>query len=94
MFGARQGCVFILLFTGLAYGDIFKIKTEHRERWILSNRQQTKTRSAIPLLPTAIKIIDKYIDHPICINKDSYYRYQAIERGTSIKGDCGALQNR
>lgn len=64
-------------FTGLAYVDVFKLKTEHiskgndGERWIFTNRQKTKTRSAIPLLPTAIKIINKYTDHPVCVNKGS-----------------------
>lgn len=62
-------------FTGLAYADVFKLKTEHiskgndGERWIFTNRQKTKIRSAIPLLPTAIQIIDKYAKHPVCVNK-------------------------
>lgn len=62
-------------FTGLAYVDVFKLKNEHiskgndGERWIFTNRQKTKIRSAIPLLPTAVQIIDKYSNHPVCINK-------------------------
>jgi site-specific recombinase XerD len=62
-------------FTGLAYIDVFKLKHEHirkgndGEIWVFTNRQKTKIRSAIPLLPTAIKIIEKYANHPVCINK-------------------------
>ena len=61
-------------FTGLAYVDVFKLKQEHiqkgndGERWIFINRQKTKTRSAIPLLPTAINIIDQYAENKVCIN--------------------------
>lgn len=61
-------------FTGLAYVDVFKLKQEHiqkgndGERWIFTNRQKTKTRSAIPLLPTAINILDQYSENKVCIN--------------------------
>ena len=34
-----------------------------------TNRQKTDTRSAIPLLPTAAKLIEKYAQHPFCIIK-------------------------
>ena len=63
-------------FTGLAYIDIKKLKRSQikkgvdGEQWIFTNRQKTDTRSAIPLLPTAAKLIEKYINHPLCINKD------------------------
>ncbi|WP_335337966.1 site-specific integrase [Pedobacter sp. PACM 27299] len=62
-------------FTGLAYVDVFKLKQEHiqkgsdGERWIFTNRQKTKTRSAIPLLPTAVKIMDRYATNKVCVNK-------------------------
>lgn len=62
-------------FTGLAYVDVFKLthtqisQGNDGERWIFTKRQKTKTRSAIPLLPAAIEIIDRYADHPVCINK-------------------------
>ena len=64
-------------FTGLAYIDIKKLKTSQitkgldGELWIFINRQKTDTRSAIPLLPTAVKLIEKYSKHPLCINKDT-----------------------
>jgi site-specific recombinase XerD len=63
-------------FTGLAYVDIQKLKTTEiqkgidGERWIFINRKKTDTRSAIPLLPSAVKLIDKYSNHPFCIHKN------------------------
>nr|WP_316930987.1 site-specific integrase [Pedobacter antarcticus] len=39
------------------------------ERWIFTNSQKTKTRSAIPLLPTAVKIMDRYATNKVCLNK-------------------------
>lgn len=62
-------------FTGLAYADVQKLQNSHiskgidGEQWIIKNRQKTNIRSAIPLLPSAINIIDKYKNHPICVNK-------------------------
>ncbi len=52
-------------FTGLAYADVKKLKKSQikkgvdGEQWIFTNRQKTDTRSAIPLLPAAIKLIEK-----------------------------------
>ncbi|WP_187263779.1 site-specific integrase [Pontibacter beigongshangensis] len=63
-------------FTGLAYVDVQKLKHHDvgrgidGEKWIFKNRQKTDTASRIPLLPTALSIIDKYKDHPHCLNED------------------------
>ena len=63
-------------FTGLAYADIKKLKMSQirkgvdGENWIFTNRQKTDERSAIPLLPIAIKLIERYSNHPLRLNKD------------------------
>jgi integrase len=63
-------------FTGLAYADVKKLKTSHitkgedGEQWIVTKRQKTNSRSPIPLLPVAVKLIGKYINHPLCVNKN------------------------
>ncbi|NRF40241.1 site-specific integrase [Pedobacter foliorum] len=63
-------------YTGLSYADVQKLKPSDiciggdGERWIVTYRQKTDTRAAIPLLPVAEAILDKYKDHPICINQD------------------------
>jgi site-specific recombinase XerD len=65
-------------FTGLAYVDVFKLKQENirtgfdGERWIFTSRQKTKTRSSVPLLPTAVEIIDRYAANKVCLNKGSF----------------------
>lgn len=61
-------------FTGLAYADVNKLKRNEivkgldGEMWIFTKRKKTDTPSRIPLLPSALTLLDKYIDHPVCSN--------------------------
>jgi site-specific recombinase XerD len=63
-------------YTGLAYVDVKKLKHSEIEKgidgklWIYTHRQKTDSLSRIPLLPTALSIIQKYEDHPQCIADD------------------------
>lgn len=63
-------------FTGLAYIDVQQLKNDHLgigidgNKWIFKNRQKTDTRSKIPLLPIAEELVQKYSDHPKCVNED------------------------
>ncbi len=63
-------------FTGLAYIDVKQLKPNNisigidGDKWIFKNRQKTDTTSKIPLLPTALEIIKKYENHPVCINEN------------------------
>jgi integrase len=56
-------------YTGLAYADVKKLAKEDvqigvdGERWIITNRTKTDRRSAIPLLPIALELIEKYKDN-------------------------------
>tara|TARA_R110002050_G_scaffold71771_5_gene154368 strand:- start:1361 stop:2596 length:1236 start_codon:yes stop_codon:yes gene_type:complete len=62
-------------FTGLAYADVKKLSRNDivigidGDKWIKIKRSKTDTRSSIPLLPTALDILDKYNDHPDVSNK-------------------------
>ncbi len=62
-------------FTGLAYIDAKKLKKDNisigidGNRWIFTHRQKTDTASKIPLLPIAEEIIEKYTNHPQCLNE-------------------------
>ena len=62
-------------FTGLAYADIKKlkqteiIKGSDGDLWIIAKRQKTNVTSRIPLLPTALEIIERYKSHPQCTLK-------------------------
>lgn len=62
-------------YTGLSFIDVANLTPNQiaigmdREKWIFTNRQKTNTASHIPLLPPAMKIINKYKDHPAAVNK-------------------------
>ena len=62
-------------YTGLAYIDVYQLRrTDIKtgidgQMWIMSDRQKSKATTNIPLLPKALEIINKYIDHPDCTNK-------------------------
>jgi site-specific recombinase XerD len=57
-------------FTGLSYSDVAKLSCQDiatgidNEKWIFTNRTKTGEASRIPLLPTALTIIEKYRNHP------------------------------
>lgn len=63
-------------FTGLAYVDIQKLRPDEIYQnaeggfYIKSKRTKTDTGYTIPLLPTAVAIIEKYKDHPKALNKN------------------------
>ncbi|MFF5382925.1 site-specific integrase [Pedobacter suwonensis] len=63
-------------YTGLSYADVQKLKLADigigvdGERWIFTYRKKTDTRAAIPLLPIAASILDKYKDHPYCLHNN------------------------
>jgi integrase len=60
-------------FTGLAYVDVSKLSKEHitigidKEKWVHLERTKTGVTSKIPLLPVALKLIEKYKNHPQCL---------------------------
>jgi len=59
-------------YTGLAYIDAKQLKRSELvkgfdgEQWIVKNRQKTESASRIPLLPAALRILEKYEDDPQC----------------------------
>lgn len=63
-------------YTGLSYADVQKLKLADigigvdGERWIFTYRKKTDTRVAIPLLPIAASILDKYKNHPYCLRNN------------------------
>jgi site-specific recombinase XerD len=63
-------------FTGLAYADVKKLKRSEvavgvdGEQWIFTWRKKTDTSTRIPLLPTSLKILNQYADHPQCVHED------------------------
>ncbi|MGN7811622.1 site-specific integrase [Flavobacterium sp. 22076] len=62
-------------YTGLAYIDAYQLKKTDIKKgidgnlWIMSERQKTNSTTNVPLLPQALKIIEKYKDHKLCIQR-------------------------
>lgn len=58
-------------YTGLCYSDIAKLNRSHIQRgndgddWIIIDRTKTESRCRIPILPEALKILEKYKNHPL-----------------------------
>ncbi len=63
-------------YTGLAFIDVFQLTPSHiaigvdGNNWVFTSRQKTETPSRVPILPQAQEIIEKYKDHPKCINEN------------------------
>ncbi|MFC4213532.1 site-specific integrase [Pedobacter lithocola] len=61
--------------TGLAYSDVEKLSLSNIQigidgsSWIYTNRTKTGVRSAVPLLASAVVILDRYKDNPYCASK-------------------------
>jgi integrase len=64
-------------YTRLAYIEAYQLKkTEIKEGidgnlWIMSERQKTNSTTNVPLLPQALKIVEKYKEHPLCLQRGS-----------------------
>ena len=62
-------------YTGLAYVDVGNLMRNQicegfdGEKWIMTRRQKTGNPQRVPLLVPALQIIEKYKDHPKCIEK-------------------------
>ncbi|MEZ7516061.1 site-specific integrase [Flavobacterium frigidarium] len=62
-------------YTGLAYIDAYQLKKTDikvgidKQAWIMSERQKTGSSTNVPLLPQALKIIEKYKEHPLCLQR-------------------------
>ncbi|SEB03660.1 Site-specific recombinase XerD [Flavobacterium gillisiae] len=62
-------------YTGLAYIDVYQLKKTDikvgidKQAWIMSERQKTGSSTNVPLLPQALKIIEKYKEHPLCLQR-------------------------
>lgn len=60
-------------FTGLSYSDVQSLRTidvvkgVDGRQWITINRTKTNVRSSVPLLPTALEILERYAHHPFCV---------------------------
>lgn len=60
-------------YTGLAYADVFNLSRDNvvtgidGQSWIETHRKKTDSRTRLPILPRAMEIIKKYLNHPKCV---------------------------
>lgn len=84
-------------FTGLAYIDVKQLSPDNismgidGEKWIYKNRQKTDTTSKIPLLPIAMKILKKYENHPLCLNRNCLLPIMSNQRMNSYLKEIATL---
>lgn len=70
-----RDCFVFCCFTGLAYADVKKLTHDDfvigidGDLWINTKRTKTKTKSNIPVLPTALMILEKYEYSPLLVDK-------------------------
>lgn len=63
-------------YSGLAYADVKKLRRSEifigidGQKWLFSKRQKTDIAARIPLLPSALTIIDRYANNSLCIAED------------------------
>lgn len=90
-------------YTGLSYIDVQKLHPDNIVKhidgslWIKSSRTKTKSRLGIPLLPTALGIIEKYQDHPKVNNGDCVLPVLSNQKSNAylkeIADLCGIKKN-
>jgi site-specific recombinase XerD len=62
-------------YTGLSYADVKKLTRNEIQKgidgsqWIFTRREKNDNSSRIPLLKSALQVIDKYKNHPKCVNE-------------------------
>jgi len=89
-------------YTGLAYSDIKKLKKSeinkgaNNEMWMSTVRTKTSIPVKVPLLPPALKLIDKYKDHPVSSNSGLAFPVLTNQKMNSylkeISDACGIIK--
>ncbi|RYJ44319.1 site-specific integrase [Flavobacterium beibuense] len=84
-------------YTGLAYIDAYQLKKTDiaigidGEQWIISKRQKTGNSTNIPLLPKALKIIEKYKAHPLCLSRNSVLPVSSNQKMNAYLKEVAAI---
>src|SRR5690606_21306012 len=86
-------------YTGLAYIDVFNLKSSMISKgvdgklWIISERVKTESKFSVPLLPQAIRIIEKYKDDPICRQRGSVLPVKSNQKMNAYLKEIAAICN-
>ena len=86
-------------FTALAFTDADNLRREHISRdekgklWVHKPREKTGVMSAIPLLPPAIKILQKYEGDELCIEKGKLLPVPSNQKMNSYLKEIATICN-
>ena len=84
-------------YTGLAYIDVKKLHRDNLVRnidgdlWIEAKRTKTNAKFSIPLLPTALAILEKYKDHPKVVNGECVLPVLSNQKSNAYLKEIGDL---
>ena len=73
-------------FTGYAFETVYALEPENvftgvdGNLWITKNRAKSGTEETVPLLPIVLEIIEKYQEHPYCINENKLLPVNSNQR--------------
>jgi site-specific recombinase XerD len=92
-----------MCYTGLSYSDLARLTPSDVStgidggKWIISERNKTGIRFSIPLLPKALKILEKYADNPECSVKNTLLHMRSNQKLNSylieIADICNITKN-
>ena len=91
------------LYTGLAFIDVYNLRSEHISEdsngnlWIVKAREKTSNLCNIPLLSIPKQILEKYRDNPYCLDKGALLPVPCNQKMNSylkeIADLCGIKKN-
>lgn len=85
------------IFSGLAFVDVLNLRAEHittdhnGKQWIRKSREKTDIMCDIPLLQIPQMILEKYKDHPKCIQKGVLLPVMANQNMNNYLKEIAAL---
>lgn len=86
-------------YTGLAFIDVYQLTVNDitlgidGKKWIYTNRQKTGNQSNVPLLPQALRILEKYNDHPVREITGKLFPVKSNQKMNAYLKEIGAICN-
>jgi len=86
-------------YTGLSYSDLKSLTRDNISKgidgknWIVYERKKTGVQARIPLLPMAQKLVDKYMNDPICNADDKILPVKSNQKLNSYLTEIAELCN-
>jgi site-specific recombinase XerD len=86
-------------YTGFAYGDIYDFEQGDEELgidgnlWLSTQRRKTGVQERVPLLPIAVKIIERYKNHEYCKRNNKLLPVNSNQRYNAYLQEIGIICN-